>query len=968
MLRRLVSILVIVALSAAAPALAGDGDLVWRTLDLPHFELHYPERLERVALRAARMCEEAYDVLTPLFDHVPDRKVQVRLTDFGDFANGSATALPYPRINLFAAPPTLDGNLNDYDDWLRLLTFHEYAHILQLDNRSGLPAWLGFLFGGTIAPNQNLPSFVLEGEAVWAEGLTSGRGRIRSAIFRGTLRAQALAGNLPTIDQMVHAPLAFPGANVWYMHGGHFFDWVARTRGLQTAAQTHDAMSDELIPFSLNRSIFEASGQIVVDLFRAWKADLTARSLAERQAVVDAGETQAVALTTTGQTHDNPRFAADGTLFAFVSAPEVFSSIYTITPSADAGPATLRRTIDVDGMNRFDVCRASDLVLYDLPQTHTGAYAFFDLFAVNRATRQRTRLTRGQRMREPTCSPDGRRAAAAQIRAGRTVLVEIDLGTGAIEVLHDPGDLNQVAYPVYTPDGQRVVFERVSQRHGRDLVTVDVKTKQIQNITTDAALELHPRFSPDGRWLVYASDRDGIFNLYAQAWTPGASASATWGPARRVTRVVTGALDPEITPDGQHVIFRMLTAQGTDLYRAPFQPGALAPPSTEPDVRRADPGEAPIANRAYSAMETLWPVAWSPTFTFSNIESAVTQLGIDVETADAAGLHFLVGGVQTIPEEDAVSVSGSYTYTGFRTGLNLSASHNTRSRANGALHGSLPQPWRERVSNFGVGLSLPFQRAGRGTTAALRYSYTVFRPAENIDPVHDPFDTAPSLPPGQERGSLSASVRYADIDTAPFAISSESGRTLGATIRVRHPQLGGDLQTAELFLDYTEYIDLWWRHALAVRAVTAFGRAEGDSRVFYSLGAPPERNVVLDSLDEIFFGSTFLRGYPAGTVRGDRYALLTAEYRLPLADIFRGPDTVPLFMQRLKLALFTDWGQADTAPLDPAPSAFKKSVGAELVTEAVLAWRLSMIVRLGYAWGVNAGSEDQMYFFVGQWF
>ena len=46
-----------------------------------------------------------------------------------DFANGSATALPYPRINLFAAPPTLDGNLNDYDDWLRLLTFHEYAHI-----------------------------------------------------------------------------------------------------------------------------------------------------------------------------------------------------------------------------------------------------------------------------------------------------------------------------------------------------------------------------------------------------------------------------------------------------------------------------------------------------------------------------------------------------------------------------------------------------------------------------------------------------------------------------------------------------------------------------------------------------------------------------------------------------------------------------------------------------------------------
>jgi hypothetical protein len=963
-----VSILVIALLGAASPALAGDGDLVWRTLDLPHFELHYPQGMERVAFRAARMCEEAYSVLTPLFDHVPDRKVQVRLTDFGDFSNGSATALPYPRINLFAAPPTLDGNLNDYDDWLRLLIFHEYAHILQLDNRSGLPAWLGFLFGGSIAPNQNLPSFVLEGEAVWAEGLTSGRGRIRSAIFRGILRAQALEGVLPTIDQMVHAPLTFPGANVWYMHGGHFFDWVGRTRGQQTAAQTHDAMSDELIPFSLNRSIFEASGQIVVDLFRAWKADLTAKAQGERQAVVDAGQTPTVALTTTGQTHDNPRFTPQGTLLAFVSAPEVIPSIYTVLPDG-----ALRRTIDVDGMNRFDVCRAGNLVLYDLPQLHTGAYSVFDIFAVDRATGLRHRLTRGQRMREPTCSPDGRWAAAAQIRAGRTVLVEIDLGTGAVETLHDPGDLNQVAYPVYTPDGRSVVFERVSQRHGRDLVAVDRSSKAIEAITSDAALELHPRFSPDGRWFIYASDRDGIFNLYAHAWTPGAGGDlsqgeATWGRAQRVTRVVTGALDPEITPDGLHVVFRMLTAHGTDLHRALFAPGLTPPPSDEPDVLRADPGEAPIANRDYAALETLWPVAWSPTFTFSNIESAVTQLGIDLETGDAAGLHFLVGGVQTTPEEDALAVSGNYSYTGFRAGLNVSASHNTRSRANGALHGSLPQPWRERVSSFGFGVNLPFQRAGRGASASLRYSYTIYRPAENVDALHNPFDTAPSLPPGEQRGSLAASLRYGDIDAAPFAISSESGRAMGATMRVRHPQLGGELQTAELFIDYTEYVDLWWRHALAVRMVTAFGRAQSDSRVFYSLGAPPERNVVLDALDEVFFGTTFLRGYPAGTVRGDRYALLTAEYRMPLVDIFRGPDTVPLFLQRMKLALFTDWGQADTAPLEPLPSAFKKSVGAELVTDAILAWRLSMVVRLGYAWGLNAGSADQMYFFVGNWF
>lgn len=954
MLERLLTIALVALLGLAGAAWAGDGDLVWRTLETKHFVVHYPEGLEPVAYRTARMCEEAQQILAPLFDYTPDRRVQVRLTDFGDFANGSATALPYPRINLFAAPPTLDGNLNDYDDWLRLLIFHEYAHILQLDNRSGVPAWMSYLLGGTIAPNQNMPSFVLEGEAVWAESATSGRGRIRSAVFRGTLRAQALAGKLPTIDQMVHAPLDFPGANVWYMHGGHFADWLARTRGSQTAAAVHDSMSDEIIPFSLNRAFFEASGELVVDLFRAWRADLTAKSQAEQAAVRAAGATVSVALSTSGQTHDNPRFTRDGRLLSFIYAPDEISSIY------EYGPGDPIRRIDVDGLHRFDLCRAHDLLLYDLPQQHTAAYTFFDLHAVDLSTGGRTRVTRGARVREASCSPDGRRAAAAQIVQGRTRLVEIDLATGALEVLHDPGALNQVGFPVYTPDGAGVVFTRVSQRHGRDLVVIDRQTRAVTPLTHDAAMELHPRFSPDGRWLVYASDRDGIFNIYAHAW-PG-------GAPQRLTRVVTGAIDPEVSPDGAQLIFKLLTADGADLHRTAFAPGATPAPSIEPDVRRPDTSAAPLPSAPYAASATLWPVAWSPSFTFSNIEEAATQLGIDVEASDAAGLHFLTASVQTTPEEDALALSGAYTYTGLRPGLSVSASHNTRSQANGALHGSIPQPWRERVTNLGLGLSLPFSRAGRGGSASMRYSYTLFRPAENEEPVHDPFDEAPFIPVGSQRGSLSLSLRFGDVDATPFAVSTEAGRTFGTTVRVRHPKLGGELETAELFLDYTEYVKLWWRHALALRVITAFGRSASADRVFYALGAPPERPVFLDALDEIFFGSAFLRGYPPNTVRGDRYALLTAEYRLPVFDLFRGFDSAPLFFRRMKLALFTDWGQADSAPLSPAPDRFKRSLGAEIVSDAVIAWRRSMSVRLGYAHGVDADGEGQLYFFVGQWY
>ncbi|MEZ4468796.1 MAG: hypothetical protein R3F43_31305, partial [bacterium] len=158
------------------------------------------------------------------------------------------------------------------------------------------------------------------------------------------------------------------------------------------------------------------------------------------------------------------------------------------------------------------------------------------------------------------------------------------------------------------------------------------------------------------------------------------------------------------------------------------------------------------------------------------------------------------------------------------------------------MHGSLPQDWRESSTSLGLAASIGFGRAARGASASMRYGYSLLRPIENIDPANDPLDRAPVLPGDEDRGSLSVTLRFGDVDATPFSISTEAGRTLGATLRFRHPHLGGDLETAEVFLDYAEYLDLWWRHALALRMVAAFGRGQADQRIFYALGAPQERN------------------------------------------------------------------------------------------------------------------------------
>lgn len=939
---------------------AGDLSLEWRTLETRHFQLHFPANLGALARRAARICEEAWQVLTPIWEHEPDRRIQVLLTDFGDGSNGSATALPFPRITLLAAPPSLAGNLGNYNDWLRLLIFHELTHILQLDVVNGWPWLLNRVLGRTTAPNQNMPSFQLEGGAVWAESFVSGRGRIHSSSFRGVLRAQALADSLYGIDVVTHAPFEYPGPNVWYLYGGHFFDWIARTRGPDRLPAAHRATSDEIVPFGVNRSAIESMGQPFTELFIAWQAELKGQARSTRARLERAGLTPLEKVTNTGRRHSAPRILRDGTLLFSEGAGNRRPGIYARDLRQGPGSGQL---IFERSPGQFDPCVGTRRLLYSATERYRGAYTFADLFTFDAETGAHRRITWGGRLREPACAPDGRWAVAAQLIEGRTRLVRVDLSDGQRTVLFDSGGIDQVGYPTITPDGSGVVFSSVRGGVGWHLLHLDLATGAVRTLDDDAALDLYPRFSPDGRWLVFSSDRSGIFDIYAKRWPDG--------PIQRVTRVLTGASQPVVTQDGKSVVFTLITAKGTDLASAPFDSAQFLPldPSVIPDaIPQLAASDAPLPEHPYRALDTLWPTRWQPAFSFSNASDAASQLGLEADVTDAASQHLLSIALSAEPDEGALNIALNHVWMRPAASLVSSFSRVTRTNQRGAFFGAQRQPWRQSVTSGSTGLSIPLTRGGGSTTASFRYGLTAFDRAQNDDPRYDPLDPAPRFPQNTRTANVSMGLRYSSAVGYAEAISVADGRSLGASLRLRHPRLGGTLETAELFVDYTEYFPLWGRHTLGTRLSTAFGRGDSGRRVFYALGTPPERNLLLDAFDEVYFGSTYLRGYPSSTVAGDRYALFTAEYRLPLLDVFGGPATAPVFLRRFKLALFTDWGQAGNSPLEASPSAFKRSVGAEVVAQTTIAWRLLVSARMGWARGLDADGEDQIYFFLGRWF
>src|SRR5687767_5536046 len=93
-----------------------------------------------------------------------------------------------------------------------------------------------------------------------------------------------------------------------------------------------------------------------------------------------------------------------------------------------------------------------------------------------------------------------------------------------------------------SPDGQTLVFDLLG-----DLYTMPSSGGKATLLTRGMAFDGQPRFSPDGKKVVFVSDRDGGWNL----WTMAVDKSDT----NQVTRGKTNTYySPDYTPDGKYIV------------------------------------------------------------------------------------------------------------------------------------------------------------------------------------------------------------------------------------------------------------------------------------------------------------------------------------------------------------------------------------------------------------------------------
>ena len=604
--RLLTSLKLWAALLAGVWGVAGGGlgaqmappDAEWRTIETEHFRVTFPEALEDLARRAGNFAEAARRALAEEFLTPPDGTIDILLTDHTDYPNGFAQYVPSNRITIYARPPTDLPSLGYYQDWLELVITHELAHVVHLD-RSNNPIGRASraVFGRVgmvwpFFPGATLPRWGVEGIATWYESRLTGAGRVNGSFHEAVVRTAAIEDRLEGLGDVQGNSPMWPGGQRPYAYGAQFFEYLLERFGEESMARFAEAVAGQWVPYRLNAAGKRAYG---ISLSQAWSdwTDHLGRA---------AGEFEARALllgplsspeAVTGDSREalHPVFSADGLRLYYVLADgRSDPAVVRLLPQGE----DRERLFRLNTTGPVSVLPSGELLFAQ--QDFAGPYRFVgDLYSADAASGRTRRLTSGARLSQPAAAPGGG-AVAVLDGAGTRSLVRVDLESGAIGELVPPSPGEHWAFPAISPDGEWIAATR--WREGlHDVVVLSSEGRIVAEVTSDRAMDLAPRWSADGRYLVWMSDRTGTFNIVGVEWDGAEHA----GSPRLLTNVLSAAGYPALDPAGEWLYFSHYHADGWEIERLPFDftsARPLAQAEGLPQVLNDQPGRAAGATNA----------------------------------------------------------------------------------------------------------------------------------------------------------------------------------------------------------------------------------------------------------------------------------------------------------------------------------------------------------------------------------
>jgi len=920
-------------------------DLDWYSLESTHFQIHFHQGLKSRAEEVLAVAERVHARLTQYLDWQPLGRTEIVLTDEYDVSNGYASPYPANRMTLYLSSPDEVNGLEDYGNWLELVFTHEYLHILHLDKASGTPNFLRHLFGRFLLlfPNMFQPPWLIEGLATHVEtDRDRAVGRGQSSYFDMLMRMETLNGLKPL--RQVNQPLAsWPMGSVPYLYGVFFYQFLADRYGEAKIQQLVGNYSRNVIPFRINSNTRQVLGKDLDQLWAEFRADLDQRYAEQRRLVRASGESYGRRLTQSGY-FDGPLVqGADGTLYYIEYDAMQRPALMRLVPGGKP-----ERLTEVGFASRLALHPERGLLLVE-PELCENASYYYDLYRYDFNGEHKRRLTECGRYRMAAWSPSGENIIAVHNEAGENALHLLDDNGKRIAVLWQGSQGEVISHIDWSPDGKSVIASLWRPGRGWDLALFDLAKRQWSQLTHTRGIENHPHFCADSRHILFSADYDGIYNIYRMALGNG--------QIEQLTNVLGGAFFPRLSADGAVLSYIGYSAEGFDLYRQPLSdnPVRLVEPEQGSGAVLPSPPPAIEVGKVhdYSPYRSLRPTWWFPSL---YVDQDRTEIGFITAGSDTLQRHNYALGLGYDAQNEWGIGSFDYIYDRLTPVFKLHADNSyehlynsnddlLKIRGQSNLQAAVVLPWLYRDSRWAFYLGV-----GEKSESDARVINTVSSEPDFRDRI------------------AGLAMSYQSAEEFPRGISRTDGREIMLVGEDSDVIRGSDFTGRAYTLEWKEFLRLGGEQVLGVRLLGA----EGDAGIRpFNLGGTEEVNPLPQIFDSPAANSPFnrrqyaLRGYDEGLpqLTGSSMRLASLEYRFPLRRVERGWMAPPLGLHQLHGAIFTETGAAWRE--GQAQNDYYSSYGAELKADVVLFYSMMFRLSLGYAHGVAAVGEDQVYLRLG---
>ena len=890
--------------------LGTDPALKWQMIETEHFRIIFHEGTEGMAQETAALAEESFKFWAQELKYTPTGKTDIIISDSGDLSAGGATTSPNKIIFIGTSWA------RSFNEWLNsrerspleAVLYHEYGHIVDIDKVSGISKSFRDIFGSVIMPNFVRPDSFIEGMPIYQEIKRAGHERGNDPRDAMYFRTMLLHEKFPTFAQAgaLYDRKEWPST---YMLSHDYGAWLMRYLGEKYGSEKLEEIAKLVAEQPLNLLaivglgdnfapvIKKALGVTPKQFYDGFKDWLKEQFASQIEAIKNEGITQSLKISKLKYWNYDPSWSPDGTLIAYYHAdPSRLPGIRLIQPDGKADRQLLTDSIALDFFRPpFWVAapawspqgQGRSLIVYHKHEIYKNYYIYGDIYLYDLETQAEKRLTYGARAYNPVFFPDGRRILFAQQQWGEKSprLAVLNLETKEISVLKEFTTDMLIDSFAISPDGSQVALSIWRWGGYQDIYLMPAEGGGLTPITQDRATDVDPTWSPDAKYILFSSDRDGVNNLYAYSLEDGA--------LFKVTNTLTGAFAPDVSPERQGrslIVFAGYGIEGYEIHTMEFNPQNWKRVELQKEELPQWPGFRrpgfPVKLSQYDPGPSLSPKFWVP-IPLPNL------LGFATAGLDSLFQHFYALAAGYDPKSQRVAYFFNYTNQQLRPAISVTLSRGS------------------------------FERPQAGNQHSLRIDITL--------PLIAQLNTTQNLTMGFR---ISDFYKGKSALTASWALSSSSGIDLFRSRRTISIEAEAGLEregTKKLVLDWRETLRLPFEseQELALKFTAGWSASEGE---VFQLGG--------DS------GKFLLRGYKRAAFKGNQILAASAEYRFALFSIEQGLGYWPLFFDDLRGSLFIDAGvAAERVEL----TQLKASVGVELHCSLVLNYFFSLSLRVGVA-------------------